>query len=95
MKNKSFDFIKNRKYFLIGYAAIILAGIIVFSIFGANLSIDFKGGTVFTYSYSGNIDLNDAEKVISDTLSRDVTVTESKGYNSESKNLVVMLIFLW
>lgn len=92
MQNKSFDFVKNRKYFIIGYAAIILAGIIVFSIFGANLSIDFKGGTTFSYSFTGDIKLDDAEKVIKDTLNKDATVTEASGYNSDSKKLVVTLV---
>ncbi len=91
MQNKNFDFIKNRKYFLIAYVAIILVGAIVFAIFGANLSIDFKGGTMFTYSFTGNIDLSEAEKVIKDTLKQDVNVTESSGYNTDSKNLVVTL----
>lgn len=92
MKNKSFDFIKNRKYFLIGYAAIILVGIIVFAIFGANLSIDFKGGTMFSYSFTGEIEINEAEKVIKDTIGKDVTVTESSGYNTDTKKIVVTLI---
>ena len=92
MQNKSFDFIKNRKYFLIGYVAIILVGVIVFSIFGANLSIDFKGGTMFTYTYTGELKLDEATTVIKDTLKTDVTVTESAGYNDSSKKLVVTLV---
>ena len=92
MKNKTFDFIKNRKYFLISYLAIILVGVVVFAIFGANLSIDFKGGTMFTYTYSGDINPDDAAKVIKDTIKKDVTVTESSGYNTDSKKLVVTLV---
>ena len=92
MQNKNFDFIKNRKYFLIAYIAIILVGAVVFAIFGANLSIDFKGGTMFSYSFTGEIDLNKAESVITKTLGKDVSVTESAGYNTDSKNLVVSLV---
>lgn len=92
MRNKSFDFIKNCKFFIIGYIAIILAGVIVFSVFGANLSIDFKGGTMFSYTFTGDIKLSEAEKVIKDTLKKDVTVTESSGYNTDSKKLVVTLV---
>lgn len=92
MQNKNFNFIKNRKYFLIAYGVVILAGIIVFAIFGANLSIDFKGGTMFSYTYSGTVDISAAEKVIEDTIDKPVTVTESAGYNSNSKKLVVTLV---
>lgn len=92
MKNKTYDFIKARKYWLSGYIAIIVIGAILFAVFGANLSIDFKGGSVFTYTYKGDIDLKAAESVIKDTLKKDVNVTESTGYNSESKKLVVTLV---
>lgn len=92
MQSKKFDFIKNCKYFIIGYAAIILIGVVIFSIFGANLSIDFKGGTMFTYTYSGELKLEEATTVIKDTLKTDVTVTESAGYNDSSKKLVVTLV---
>lgn len=86
------DFIKNRKYWLVAYIAIIVVGAILFAIFGAKLSIDFKGGAMFTYTYSGEIDLANAEKVIEDTLGKDVTVSESTGYNSDVKKLVITLV---
>ena len=55
--NKTFDFIKNRKIWLSIYAVIIVAAIVVLTVFGANLSIDFKGGTVLNYSFEGSLDL--------------------------------------
>mgnify|MGYP003455480155 CR=1 FL=1 len=56
--NKIIDFIKNRKIWLTVYAVIIVAAIVVLAVFGANLSIDFKGGTVLTYSIEVFIVLN-------------------------------------
>ena len=91
MKTFHFDFIKSRNYWLIGYLAIILVGAIIFAIFGANLSIDFKGGTMFTYSFTGEVKLSDAEACIKDAIKTDVNVTESTGYNTEAKKLVVTL----
>lgn len=89
--NIRFDFIKNRKIWLIAYAVILAAGIVVLAIFGANLSIDFKGGATFEYSFTGDIDLKTAESTIKDVLKKDVTVTESTGYTTNAKTLVVSL----
>ncbi len=91
-KETNFDFIKNCKFFVIGYVAIILIGAILFGIFGAKLSIDFKGGTMFTYTYTGKVDLDKAQDIIEDTLKKDVKVTESTGFNSNSKKLVITLV---
>ena len=44
--NKIFDFIKNRKIWLSIYAVIVVAAIVTIAIFGINLSIDFKVGSV-------------------------------------------------
>lgn len=86
-----FNFTKNFKFFAIAYAVIIAAGIIAFSIFGLKLDINFSGGSRFTYTYSDEINVADAEKVIEDTIKKDVNVTTSKALNEDSKKLVVTL----
>ena len=77
--NIRFDFIKSRKIWMAIYALIIVAGIVVFALFGANLSIDFKGGATFEYSFTGDIDLEKAEQIVEDALIKKVNVTESTG----------------
>ena len=48
---------------------IILAGVVSFFIQGFNLDIDFTGGTTITVDMEGkSFNINDAEKLISDTL---------------------------
>lgn len=92
MENKiRFDFIKSRKIWMAIYALIIIAGIVVFAIFGANLSIDFKGGATFEYSFTGDIDLEKAEQIVEEALNKKVNVTESTGYTTNAKTLVVSL----
>ena len=92
MENKiRFDFIKSRKIWMAVYALIIVAGIVVFALFGANLSIDFKGGATFEYSFTGDIDLEKAEQIVEDALNKKVNVTESTGYTTTAKTLVVSL----
>lgn len=89
--NIRFDFIKSRKIWMAVYALIIVAGIVVFALFGANLSIDFKGGATFEYSFTGDIDLEKAEQIVEDALNKKVNVTESTGYTTNAKTLVVSL----
>ncbi|MBQ9414358.1 MAG: protein translocase subunit SecF [Clostridia bacterium] len=60
-KEMTFDFIKNRKTFLIISACIIVVGLIFNLIFGVELDVTFTGGTVLKYSYTGTIDTSEAE----------------------------------
>ena len=92
MLKKSIDFFKVSKISLIIYIAIFLVGIILFAIFGVDMDINFSGGTRFTYTYSGDIDVKAAQSIIESNLSgKKVNVTTSTGFNSESKKLVVTL----
>lgn len=89
--NKIVDFIKMRKIWIAVYAVIIVAAIIVLAVFGANLSIDFKGGTVLNYSFKDNIDLDKAEEVIEAAVGQKVSVSENENFISKAKSLVVTL----
>ena len=53
---KTFDFIKFRKIALIIAAAFLAAGLLFNIIFGVELDISFKGGTLLKYSYEGTVD---------------------------------------
>ena len=89
--NKIVDFIKMRKIWISVYAVIIVAAIIVLAVFGANLSIDFKGGTVLNYSFNGSIDLDKAETSVEDAVGQKVTVSENTNFATGEKSLVITL----
>ena len=91
-KNKNIDFIKASKTVTIIYASILAVGIILFAIFGVGLDINFAGGTRFTYTYTGDINVEDATKIIETNLKgKKVEVSTSEGLTSDSKKLVVTL----
>lgn len=91
-KNKNIDFIKASKTVMIIYAAILVIGITLFAIFGVGLDINFAGGTRFTYTYSGELETNEATKIIESKLDgKKVEVTTSEGLTTDSKKLVVTL----
>ncbi len=54
--NKTFDVVGKKKYFYIFSIAVIAAAIILTFVMGMNIAIEFKGGTIITYSYNGTID---------------------------------------
>ena len=85
-----FDFIKNRKiYFIISVSIIVVALACAF-IFGVNLDIEFKGGTIITYSYEGDIDKSAFETAIENVVGN-VSVNESNSIATGATNLVVTL----
>ncbi|HCC34597.1 MAG TPA: protein translocase subunit SecF [Ruminococcaceae bacterium] len=90
-KERTFNFTKNLKIFAIISCAIFVVGIVVNLIFGLELDINFKGGTIFTYSYTGDIDVNAVEQTIEETIEQDVSVSQSTDITGDSTNLVVSL----
>lgn len=58
MKNKTFDVVGKRRIFYIFSIAVIVISLIVTLIAGMNVAIEFKGGTIISYSYEGTIDEN-------------------------------------
>lgn len=97
-KNKTATEIKTKysytgalKTCLIISAVVIVAGILAACIWGVGLDINFKGGSRYTYSYSGELDLSDAEAVIEKALDAKVEVTESRDYSGNSSKLVISI----
>lgn len=76
-KEFNFDFVGNIKKYLIVSLAIILAGVIAFAVMGVELDINFKGGSRFTYTYEGNLDLEKVEKIADKALGKKTAVTGS------------------
>lgn len=91
MFKKNIDFNKLLKPVLVGYAIFIIIGIVCSIVLGVNLSIDFKGGTIITYSYEGEMDLNKVDTFVEETIGQKVDVTENSGLTDSSKKLVVTL----
>ncbi len=81
---KKLEFVRNRKFFLSITAFIIVVGIVLSCVRGANLGVDFTGGTTVTVNTNENVslsklknDLKDMKYTIKKTskTDNDVTVT--------------------
>ena len=87
MAKKQFDFIGKRKLFLLISVAILLAGFIANIFLGTELDINFKGGAIFTYSISGDVDKDGISAIAKDTLGEDVEIaftTDVSGQNTQA-----------
>jgi len=67
------DFIKNRKIFLIISACIIVLGLLVNIIFGVEMDVTFKGGTLISYSYEGELKGNDVAAFFTEKIGEKAT----------------------
>ncbi len=86
------NFKKLLKPALIAYAAIIAVGIILTSIFGVSLDINFSGGARISYSYTGEIDEAKIKTIAEETLSEKAEVTTASDMTGESKQVVISVI---
>ena len=69
---KQYDIVGNRKKFFI-FSAVLIVFILLFSvIFGVEMDIQFKGGAMLTYSYTGELDISAVQKDIESTLGSNV-----------------------
>jgi len=82
IKNTEIDFISKARITIFLSIGIILAGIISLIINGGpNLSIDFKGGTVFQVSTEKSISINQLRELLNETHLARSEITEITGLN--------------
>lgn len=76
-KVNNFDFCKKIKYCAIVSCALILIGIIIISIFGFNLGIDFTGGTVLNVKVGSKLGEDNNFQIVSSQIK---DIFTEKGY---------------
>lgn len=85
------DFIGKRKIYYAISITLILLGVLVSVILGPKLDIQFKGGAIIQYTYTGTVDKDKAASIARDTLKADVIVQQNEDVASHTKRLVVEL----
>lgn len=86
MKKYNFDFIGHKKILFGISLTIIIIGIIFNLIFGTELDIQFTGGSIVKYSYSGDIDEQTLKNTIQDATEKNVAIEISDNLLNDSKN---------
>lgn len=86
---KVIQFYQHRYIYFAISLAIILFGIIAACVNGIKLDITFQGGSIVKYTYTGNIDLEEADKVASEALGREVSCQEQTTVARDDQFLVI------
>lgn len=81
---------KRKRYFIISLVAMVLV-LLITIVVGPKLDIQFKGGSIATYSYTGEITPEAFEKTVEDFLGQDVTVQQQENSVTGQMSMVVSL----
>jgi preprotein translocase SecF subunit len=84
-------FYERRKIFFAISITIMLLGIISIFVNGINLSIQFKGGAIIKYTFTGDLDTAQVANTASTTLNRNTEVQITEDLATKSKKIVLNL----
>ncbi|MEG0911629.1 MAG: protein translocase subunit SecF [Ruthenibacterium sp.] len=88
---KQYDIVGNRKKYFIFSLAMILFIFIYAAIFGVKMDIQFKGGAMLTYSYTGEIDSKTIGKEVDTILGSDASVQMGDNIATGMKTLTITM----
>ncbi|MDE7360844.1 MAG: protein translocase subunit SecF [Oscillospiraceae bacterium] len=83
------DFVGKTKVFVIISAAVIALTVLCTFIIGVNVDIRFKGGTMLTYSYSGDVNTNDIKSTVEALNTPRATVTTGTSFTGDLNTIVL------
>lgn len=90
MKYSKIKFYENRYKFFAVSAVLILVGIVFNFINGTRLDMEFTGGTVLKYSYTGDVSDNEIASIVMDKTGKNVGVQLNESINDgDAKNIVI------
>ena len=84
------DFSGNKRIFFALSAILIVISIASALVFGVEIAIEFKGGTIISYSYTGEIDTNAVDAEAESVLGTPVTIQTGEAIGSDNlKSLTI------
>lgn len=84
---KKLNVVKNNKKFYTVSASLFVVFALVAVIFGLNVAIEFKGGTLLSYSYDGDLDTTRIETIVEDTVGEKVIVKTGEQFSTGDKTV--------
>ncbi len=86
---KVYDFCAKKKVILgilIGVLAALVVGIIAR---GVDLAIEFKGGTIISYTYQGDVDTKAVSDTVKSIVNTSITVRTGESLDSDAKQITI------
>ena len=91
MNNKVYDISGKKKIWFIISLALIAAIAVITVIKGVEIAIEFKGGTIISYSYEGDASIKDAQSEIEDLLKTPVVIQEGENLSNDSNSFSISI----
>lgn len=85
---RTYNFSGTKKVYFILSAALVLVSICT-SFLGVEVAIDFKGGTIVSYSYTGEIDETACKSKVEEILGTQVTLQTGESFDADTNTLTV------
>ena len=90
-KTPSINFIGNRKKFYTFSCALIAVVLVFCAVFGVKMDVEFKGGSMITLAYEGDVDLNDLKSALGSELGKSDLTLQTGSDISGNQTLTVTL----
>ena len=87
----NFNFIGNSKKFFTLSIALMAIILIASFVLGPQLDIQFKGGSIVTYTYEGDLDVESFQKLVQELTVQDVSFQQSTDLATETQTIVVTM----
>ncbi len=87
--NKTLKIVESKKWFYIASLAVILLAVVWTLVAGINVAIEFKGGTLISYSYEGEISETEVESAVAEISGQTANVSKSESLADGKKTVVL------
>ncbi len=86
-----FDFVGKKKIFFIISGALIAIILLFTAIFGVKLNINFRGGSIVTYSYAEGTDIAGMEALAEEAIGKQVSVSTKQSFGDNPNELDITI----
>lgn len=86
-EKKNIPAYEKRKIFYAISTSLAALFVVLTLVVGINVAIEFKGGTLITYSYEGDIDENEISSAVNTAIGETCTVTKGEDFNNGSQTI--------
>ena len=88
-ETKTLNVVANRKKFYAISGTLIAVFAAVALIFGLNIAIEFKGGTLLSYTYEGDLNTSEVQSIVKDVIGEKVTVKTGEQMSTGDKTVEI------
>lgn len=90
-EKKSYDFVGKKKTFFTISSVLIAIALVASFVPGVKLDIQFKGGSIVSYSYQGEVDMNRFQRTFEDAVGGSVSIQQGEEILTGTKSITLSL----